>query len=619
MTRPLLANPNHLRALSDELVAPKGWAPYPRIGNRGFWRQLDSESSDPILAQAETESAKTWPVISATQFLEYDRNGNRNRYQEVYFGRRRRLQSMVLAECIQDKGKYLDEIANGIWLICEESYWGLPAHVGVQAAGDGLPDVTEPTVDLFAAESGSLVSLIHYLLGCRLDAVSDLIRPRIETEVQRRILKPCLDRDDFWWMGYTPKVINNWNPWVISNWLLCTLLIEPNRTIQITTVEKCLRCLDQFLDIYPADGGCDEGPGYWGRAGASVFECLEILKSATGGAIDLFESELIQNMGAYIHRAHIHENWFVNFADASAQTVPAPNVVYRFGKAIGDLSMVHFAAYLSKWPSVQEQTLERTLPALVHREALGSTQPAASYCRDAWWPDLELMIARDVEGTHEGFFLAAKGGHNAESHNHNDIGQFIIYRDGQPVLVDIGVETYRRETFNDQRYTIWTMQSGFHNLPTINAVEQAPGRTFRARDVNYSQDTESARFSLELAGAYPAEAGLCSWRRELTLNRGSNVVLTDSFELKEAGGKLCLSLITPCRVDQETDDSLVLEDVAGRRLLTIIYPAHTLSHIVERHPINDPNIGLVWGDHLNRIVFAWPDAPTSGSWEFSFR
>lgn len=619
MKRTLLARTEHLHALPIELVAPREWTPYPRIEDRNFWGSLDSELCDPILAEAETELAKDWAVISATRFLDFVRNGDRSRYQNVFSDRRRRLQTMVLAECIEDRGKYLDEIANGIWLICEETYWGLPAHVGVQEAGEGLPDINEPTVDLFVAESGSFLSLVAYLLGDRLDAVSPLVLPRIETEIQRRMLKPCLDRDDFWWMGYTPKVLNNWNPWVISNWLLCVLLVESDREKQVRTVKKCLCCLDRFLDIYPADGGCDEGPGYWGRAGASVFDCLEVLKSATGGAIDLFENELIRNMGSFIHRTHIHENWFVNFADASARTVPSQDTVCRFGEAIEDSLMIRFAAYLREWPSVQERTLEKVLPALVHHEQLRSIEPAAPYCRDAWWPDLELMVARDAEGTHAGLFLAAKGGHNAESHNHNDIGQFIVYCDGRPVLVDIGVETYRRETFNEDRYSIWTMQSGFHNLPTVNGVDQAPGRTYRAQDVTYSQDEESARFSLELADAYPVEAGLRSWRRELTLHRGSKVVLVDAFELQKSGGKLQLSLVTPCRVEAKKEGKLVFRDSTGARLLTATYPADTLSHTVERHPVQDPQIGEVWGDHLNRIVLTWIDAPASGAWEISFK
>ena len=96
-------------------------------------------------------------------------------------------------------------------------------------------------------------------------------------EVDRRVLTPNLDRDDFWWMGFRDKGVNNWNPWICSNWLAAALLVEPDDQRRARHVEKILRTLDVFLDIYPEDGGCDEGPGYWGRAGASLFDCLDLL------------------------------------------------------------------------------------------------------------------------------------------------------------------------------------------------------------------------------------------------------------------------------------------------------------------------------------------------------
>ncbi len=91
---------------------------------------------------------------------------------------------------------------------------------------------------------------------------------------------------------------------------------------------------------------------------------------------------------------------------------------------------------------------------------------------------------RSSEGSAEGLYLAAQGGHNAESHNHNDVGNFIVYADGEPAIIDVGVETYTAKTFSAQRYEIWTMQSAYHNLPTVNGVMQGAGRQFEARDVD---------------------------------------------------------------------------------------------------------------------------------------
>jgi len=37
------------------------------------------------------------------------------------------------------------------------------------------------------------------------------------------------------------------------------------------------------------------------------------------------------------------------------------------------------------------------------------------------------------------FILPAKGGHNAESHNHNDVGPLLFYtlQGGKPALIDV--------------------------------------------------------------------------------------------------------------------------------------------------------------------------------------
>ena len=153
------------------------------------------------------------------------------------------------------KGRFLDDITNGIWCICEESFWGVPAHIGVQKAGSGLPDTAEPIVDLFAAETSELLAWTVYLLGAQLDAVSPLIVPRIAREMQYRILTPLLEREDFGWMGYSGARVNNWNPWIVSNWLTSTLLMETDDARRVASVFKAMQAVDHFIDPYPKDGG----------------------------------------------------------------------------------------------------------------------------------------------------------------------------------------------------------------------------------------------------------------------------------------------------------------------------------------------------------------------------
>jgi hypothetical protein len=592
---------------------------------------LPAAARESLLAGGQEALEEAWPHTLAVRYLDYARNGNRSQYQDRAFRRRRMLGSMVLAECIEARGRFLDEIANGIWLICEESSWCVPAHVGVQRAGMGLPDTSEPIVDLFAAETSALLSWVDYLLGERLDGVSPLIRPRVQREIDARILTPCLERDDFWWMGFTPRRVNNWNPWINSNWLTSALLMEADPERRAEGVAKSLRSIDRFLDPYPRDGGCDEGPGYWGRAGASLLDCLELLYSATEGQIDVYQNEVVQEIGRFIYRVQIEGPWFVNFADASAVVRPTPSVVYQYGARIGDADMMAMGAWLAEdqdlaHPRVDRMgSLGRLLPAIFMLDEMAAFEARQPLPRDVWLPEIEVMVARDRAGSSEGLLVAAKGGHNSESHNHNDVGNFIVYVDGRPALVDAGVETYTRKTFSSERYTIWTMQSGYHSLlPTIDGVMQAPGRSFAARDARYQADEEGATFSLDIAGAYPGEAQLKRWQRAVSLRYGGEIRIEDQYALAEPASEVVLSLLTPCEVEMQTPGTIRLSESdlpGGRRTGSgvVAYEADRFALTTEQVTITDTRLGGVWGEGLTRLVFTLRDPSLEGSYAFRIR
>lgn len=447
----------------------------------------------------------------------------------------------------------MDQIANGIWVTCEETYWGVPSHLGLQAAGKGLPDVTEPTVDLFAAETSALVSWASYLVGAKLDAVSPFIRPRIAVEVDQKILTPLLQRDDFHWMGLkgTGRRVNNWNPWINSNWLQSFLLIEKDRERLLQGVSKSMRSLDRFIEPYPEDGGCDEGPGYWGRAAASLFDCLEILELATSGAIQLFDLPLLKNMGSFIYKLHIGDRYFVNFADASTLVSPAASIIHRYGKRVGDKDMTAFGAWLAQDQKLGEQgfgdSVARQLPALFTVNDLLKSGGKPPLPRDAWFPDIEVMAARSEAGSSDGFFVAAKGGTNQESHNHNDVGNFVVYVDGKPLLIDTGVEPYTAKNASPQRYDIWTMSSDYHSVQQINGQTQHVGGEFVAKDVVYEATDEAVTYRLNIGATYPDDAGVESWIRTVEFSRGKDVRIEDAWELTKVDA-LALHLMTVCEV-----------------------------------------------------------------------
>ncbi|MDX2247725.1 MAG: heparinase II/III family protein [Bacteroidia bacterium] len=596
--------------LAEKILPREKWSPWPVYAQRQAWEALDPSFRQIHITLGEAALRYEWPPITASLTLEFIRNGNRANHQNIFLARRQTIADLVLAELIEGKGRFTDQIVNGLWMICEESYWGVPAHLYLQSAGPGLPDVNEPTVDLFAAETGALLAWADYLLGSELDRVSPLIRPRIKAEIKRRVLDVNLTREDFWWMGFqrNEKGINNWTPWINSNWLAMVLLVEADSVRRIQAIHKILRSTDEFINQYPDDGGCDEGPSYWARAAASLFDCLELLYSASGGAINFYDQTLIKNMAKYIYFTHVGGPYFINFADAGAILHPSGDMIYRFGKRIGDPEMKGFGAFVARdqdqlYKPTMGYTLGRRLPELFNRAELIAVPPVQPLPGSVWLPESEVMVARMNPGSAKGLCLAASGGNNGHSHNHNDVGSFMIYLDGYPAFIDVGVETYTRRTFSDDRYSLWTMQSAYHNLPSIGGVMQKDGWKFRAENLSFSEEADKVIFSSEIARAYPPEAGVKSWQRQFTLDRATaEILLEENFQLLRFSEVVLNLMIPDTAIVQMPGRMLIRVPVKeGDRFIALDFDEKIFSPTLEMISVEDPQLGEVWGKRVGRI------------------
>lgn len=595
-------------ALRGVLLERAAFRPYPSASDRADWEKLPAALRAEIIAAGERELGQPWEILRASVLLGYVRTGNRSDYEAPHALRRSRLTALALAECVEGRGRFLDAIADGVWAICEETYWGGAAHLFMQKRGSGLPDVHEPIVDLGVGETAALLAWTHYLLGAPLDGVHPMLRERIALEIDRRVLTPCLERDDFWWMGWhrDGRHVNNWNPWCCSNWLACALLLEADADRRARAVHKVMRILDTFIDYNPADGGCDEGPAYWGRAGGSLFDCLELLHAATAGRVDLYAEPLIRDLGRFVMVAHISGPWFVNFADAPAKPGVEGMVVHRYGRRIADPALTAFGAWVhQRGPATINGSLGRVLPGLWLEEEIRRTPATAPLLRDVWLPALQVMTARDRVGSDRGFFVAAKGGHNDESgHNQNDCGAFLASLDGHPLLIDVGVETYTAKTFSPQRYDIWTMQSQWHNLPTVNGHQQRHGRAYAARSAVHSATDTAAELRLDLTDAWPADAGIAAWARTIRLERDQALLVVDDYTLNAPRTPTVFNFMTTRAVDVSTPGLARLGAFPGApasRGATLHYDASAFTAAVDPVALTDPWLQANWGDRVFRL------------------
>lgn len=598
--------------LRKVLIPQAEWTPFPKIDDREGWSKADQGMMRSYLVKAESYSDYKWPYIPATVSLLIERTGDRDEYQGISFKKREVLGTLLLAEIYENKGRFVDQIVDGVWSICEESFWGVPAHLPKTKEISGLVDTSSPFVDLFAAETGTLLAWVDYFLGPRLDAISPQLRKRIYNETNYRIFQPLMNKHHGWMTsnanGRRP---NNWNPWICSNWLNTVLLLEKDESARTAGVAKALQVLDNFLNPHPLDGGCDEGPSYWGAAAASLYDNISLLNLASKGAFDyVYKDEKVRNMGMFIYRAQIGEKYFLNFADADPQPHMSANMIYRFGKDIGDADMVRFGAYYHEPPSgsISRFHYFRNLFGVFIEEEFRNSPKGLPLPKDVWLPDIQVMAARDNAGTTDGFFVAAKGGNNDESHNHNDIGNFVVFYDGLPLLIDVGRGTYTRKTFSDRRYEIWYNRSDYHNVPTVNGQTQSPGPAFKADNVTYKADNRTAQFSLDISPSYPQEAGINRWKRTLQLNRGRNVVLTDDADLRTSSS-IVQHMMTSSPSEVRSPGQVVVHftgENSSQKDFIIRYDARAFEASVEKVPLvakEDEGIRTKWGDTIYRINF----------------
>lgn len=241
--------------------------------------------------------------------------------------------------------------------------------------------------------------------------------------------------------------------------------------------------------------------------------------------------------------------------------------------------------------SAENNLYLRVLHGFTIKELRDFTSDCPSSPPDLYYESVGVFAVRD-----EHYHLSVKAGRNADSHNHNDTGSFTIYKNGRPLFIDIGVETYTRKTFSPERYEIWTMQSAYHNLPTIRGVQQKDGNEYAASDVSCKLNGHSPFISMNIAGAYPLEAFISSYTRLAKLKKGNGITIEDSFDAPPY--EVVLSLMTyEIPTVSKTDPSLVnIGDLGSLQIegCTI--------ELTEEIPITDKRLQNTWEHNVYRIL-----------------
>lgn len=590
--------------VESALRRSSGHPPFPPASDRAAWDELRARLGDAtseLIAQAAQIQREPIPSRPASLFLDWLRNPTRSEaeYDGTLTERRTMLSALALGECLEYDGRFLDPIFDTAWSLCEETSWAHPAHVR------GLPDIDRPVIDLRVAMTALELAELDHLLGDRLDP---LLRKRIRHEVERRCFTPFLERHDFWWLYNTEvRSVNNWTGVCVGGVVGAATYLESDLARLAEIITRGARSLDDYLATFDPDGGSSEGPGYWSYGFGYYTVVAHLVENRTDGAVSFLDDDQVRQIAQYPLRTILSPGTYVNFSDCDRRvSFSAPHLAYLARR----LDIPQLMALANTQPPGRRQAQLtwglRGLWWLTDRSAGTTIVPS----RHDFFSGMHWMLARYDPADPEGLVLAAKGGHNQEMHNQNDVGAIIVHLNGESIIADPGRGRYSQAYFGPKRYEHLVNSSLGHATPVPNGHAQLPGRAHRAELLAHTTTEAEDAMVLEMRDAYPVEAGLASLRRTVVLRRETPrgvVELEDVARFADRPGELESVLITFGQV--ESVDGAVL--IRGERAaVRITFEPEAVAVRTE----TVPEVDLAEGPaDVRRVVFAWHQPQVEGA------
>ena len=553
-TSPEPARVAEIAAMLDEAPCVPGRP----ADDRSAWARL---AAVPAVAryvgQAERDLTEPTPVLTQALFDLYKTKGTRPEYENPYRQRSDRLARLAIAECLENRGRFLPAIETELAAILAEPTWVVPAHWFGHGGADGFA-----VVDLASSARASTLAVVDAWLGARLKPET---RAAIRREIEERVWRPYLagarsgksDRGVGWMRGD-----NNWNAVCHAGVIGSALILLDDRQARAEFIAAGEIYLPFFLGGFTPDGYCSEGLAYWIYGFGSYLYLSEIVRDSTHGKIDWLTGAKARSIALYPSHLEIFDGLYPTYADG------APGL--RPSAWMRDLLDRRLALGHPEWrqpvPSdiplyhgLGSPLLGAATVMFVDRtaaDAEGTPAAGAWSLRDEF-SQAQVFTLRPAPGDPR-FGVSFKGGHNDEHHNHNDLGSYVVAMGRHTLLLDPGMEVYTSRTFSSRRYDSRVLASYGHPVPLVAGKQQSPGRRFAAEVVSKSYSDNHDEVTLNLAGGYEVP-GLESLRRTFTYTRGAQpgLVVRDTarFAAPESFGT---ALVTFSKVERTSANRLLV-------------------------------------------------------------
>lgn len=455
------------------------------------------------------------PCLPYCGYKTYLEDGNRLVFEKDYYLRRKYVHVLALQLLFDKNKRTLLKLEEYLWEICNEYTWSLPAHLPISQ--HVFSDEARFNIDLNAAETAQMLAEV---MEWHEEDLSDLIKARIKYEVMNRYITPFVDKS-WWWENET----NNWSSVIAScTGMIAISLIHPEDSLFQKIMIKVNHMLQTFLSGYGDDGGCDEGVGYWSYGFGYYCYFADKYRQKFNTDCYLLNPKL-KKIAEFPNKVSLGKGKFVSFSDYNDFEIPSGLLAWLADNYTVSLITVEQVSRLDFFHTYRWLDLSRNL--LWSKRLVSEIYHEKKH----YFPDLEWLIISNQDYS---FSFAAKGGHNLEAHNHNDVGSFLIADKEEQYIVDLGAGEYTKEYFDlNTRYNYVNTRSISHSVPIINGCEQRSGN-YSANILKQIEINNVEEFMIDLTDLYPSQSKISSYIRTYKINCDlKQVIIKDSISFKE--------------------------------------------------------------------------------------
>lgn len=472
--------------------------------DRAYWDKMRKDTAAVALLKKAPELLKQgMPPFVDSLYLHLNKTNVRLPGEIMVKARFDYITKLTLAECLENEGRYLPAIEQALISMCHQKPWSIPAHDRSLQNFYG----TDYYVDLVVATSGNGLAQCVWMLA---DRLSPKVKEQVLEAFREKMFHPirrCLERGKpFWWLNAT----NNWNSVCLAGVTGAALALLPSKEERAYFVAVAEKYHVNGMKGYADDGYCSEGVGYYNYGFRAYILLREEVCRATGGQIDFFRHPKFVRVARYSHQIQMQHGVCPAYSDTRIG-LKVEDFISRYcdlalGKPhAGEKLVFPFTGHNNNFPLYALEMFPNPATKIQLTDEIKQALQEESSPLRSQYQEAGIFVARPVEGASCRMAISIKGGHNAENHNHNDVGSYAVSLGEVTIAGDQGGPfSYPGDYFAKGAPDKYPIKGSWgHPVPVVNGTCQGTGARFKAEIVANMVTAATDSLVFDLKAAYP--------------------------------------------------------------------------------------------------------------------